>query len=65
MVRRSVAAQPPWINHASAIVGSPAILQRIQISVSAITAIANSPTNRIMMVPILGGVLRNGMGPVV
>jgi hypothetical protein len=51
------------INHSLCIEDLPANRQRIQISASTITAASKSPTNRIMMTPILGGVLRNVTGP--
>ena len=38
--------------------------QRLQISARTTTAISNNPTNRIMMVPIFGDVVRNGIGSV-
>ncbi len=38
--------------------------QRLQISASTTTATTSSPTNRIMMVPIRGASVRNGMGSV-
>jgi hypothetical protein len=37
-------------------------IQRLQISAITTTATISNPTNRIMMIPILGGDVRNGMG---
>jgi hypothetical protein len=61
--RRSPAGSSGFANHRNDIAGKPGTgNQRFQISASTTTATVNSPTNRIMIVPIGGGVVRNGMG---
>ena len=61
---RSPADNSAFANYRRESTGSPRKNQRLQISARTTTAASSSPTNRIMMVPIWCGELRNGIGSV-